>query len=163
MAGELPSILQLRYIPRFLRCRLKEAQAQQLTEGSVNIRPDWSHDGKWIYFVSHWTGRNEVWKLPSVGGTAIQLTRNGGGDPIESEDGTAIDHQVSDDNPIRRAAARAASEGRHWTAAAKPNVDGVPIWASKFVLTREGIYYMTAVPDRQVRFLTSQAARRGRF
>jgi serine/threonine protein kinase/dipeptidyl aminopeptidase/acylaminoacyl peptidase len=126
-------------------------QAQQLTDGSVNIRPSWSHDGKGIYFVSHRTGRNEVWKLPSAGGAAIQLTRNGGNNPVESEDGTAIYYHVIGNAVLGGSIWKAALDGSGETRL----VDGVLVWASNFVPTREGIYYMTAAPDdRQVRFLS---------
>ena len=49
--------------------------------------PDWSHDGKWIYFSSTRSGREEIWKMPSSGGEATQITRNSGDVPRESPDG----------------------------------------------------------------------------
>ena len=49
--------------------------------------PDWSHDGKWIYFSSTRSGREEIWKMPSNGGEAVQITRNSGDVPQESPDG----------------------------------------------------------------------------
>jgi serine/threonine protein kinase len=49
--------------------------------------PYWSHDGKWIYFSSTRSGREEIWKMPSSGGEAVQITRNSGDAPQESPDG----------------------------------------------------------------------------
>ena len=49
--------------------------------------PFWSHDGKWIYFSSTRSGREEIWKMPSSGGEAVQITRNSGDAPRESPDG----------------------------------------------------------------------------
>jgi Tol biopolymer transport system component/predicted Ser/Thr protein kinase len=49
--------------------------------------PYWSHDGKWIYFSSTRSGREEIWKMPSGGGEAVQITRNSGDTPQESPDG----------------------------------------------------------------------------
>src|SRR5439155_7459649 len=49
--------------------------------------PYWSHDGKWIYFASTRTGREEIWRMPSSGGEAIQITRASGDAPQESSDG----------------------------------------------------------------------------
>ena len=49
--------------------------------------PYWSHDGKWIYFSSTRSGREEIWKMPSSGGEAVQITRNSGDIPQESADG----------------------------------------------------------------------------
>jgi Tol biopolymer transport system component/DNA-binding winged helix-turn-helix (wHTH) protein len=52
-----------------------------------NVRPAWSHDGKWIYFASDRTGDYQIWKVPSAGGTPKRITWNGGLDPIVSPDG----------------------------------------------------------------------------
>jgi Tol biopolymer transport system component/DNA-binding winged helix-turn-helix (wHTH) protein len=60
------------------------------TDAVDNSSPDWSHDGLWIYFTSHTTGTNQVWKVPAVGGKAIQVTENGGMSPVESPDGRLI-------------------------------------------------------------------------
>ena len=49
--------------------------------------PSWSHDGKWIFFASTRSGREEIWKMPSSGGEAVQITRNSGDMPQESPDG----------------------------------------------------------------------------
>ncbi len=63
-------------------------RAMRLTTGPIKeeVAPSWSHDGKWIYFSSRQSGSYEIWKVPSEGGTAIQLTRNGGWVPSESAD-----------------------------------------------------------------------------
>jgi Tol biopolymer transport system component/DNA-binding winged helix-turn-helix (wHTH) protein len=52
-----------------------------------NVRPAWSHDGKWMYFASDRTGDYQIWRMPSAGGTPLQMTRNGGMDPVVSPDG----------------------------------------------------------------------------
>ena len=49
--------------------------------------PSWSRDGGWIYFASDRTGGWEVWKMPSTGGRALQVTRHGGFAAFESPDG----------------------------------------------------------------------------
>jgi Tol biopolymer transport system component len=46
-----------------------------------------SRDGKWLYFNSKKSGRNEIWKMPFEGGAAVQITRQGGQMGIESVDG----------------------------------------------------------------------------
>ena len=59
----------------------------RLTEDPSNeIEPRWSLDGRWIYFASDRTGRNEVWRMPAAGGAPTQITRQGGGAAIESPD-----------------------------------------------------------------------------
>ena len=55
-----------------------------------NIRPAWSHDGKWIYFASDRTGDYQIWRMPSAGGTPEKMTRNGGEDPVISPDGRRL-------------------------------------------------------------------------
>jgi Tol biopolymer transport system component/DNA-binding winged helix-turn-helix (wHTH) protein len=61
---------------------------QQLTsEEHAYGEARWSRDGKWIYVGAARTGRREVWRLPSVGGAAVQWTRNGGTAASEAVDG----------------------------------------------------------------------------
>ena len=48
------------------------------TESSEDVVPSWSNDGKWIYFASNRTGTLQIWKSPSSGGAARQVTRQGG-------------------------------------------------------------------------------------
>jgi serine/threonine protein kinase len=57
------------------------------TDPAEDKWPYWSHDGKWIYFSSTRSGREEIWKMPSNGGEAVQITRNSGDAPQESADG----------------------------------------------------------------------------
>ncbi len=52
-----------------------------------NGAPNWSRDGKWIYFYSsHEKGPLQLWKVPFEGGTPVRVTKNGGIYAIESED-----------------------------------------------------------------------------
>ncbi|PYT24912.1 MAG: hypothetical protein DMG57_27035 [Acidobacteria bacterium] len=52
--------------------------------------PNWSHDGRWIYFDSARAGEQQVFKIPANGGEAIQVTREGGFAPLESPDGKSL-------------------------------------------------------------------------
>jgi Tol biopolymer transport system component/DNA-binding winged helix-turn-helix (wHTH) protein len=52
-----------------------------------DVAPSWSRDGKWIYFASTRSGNMQVWKVPSEGGQAVQVTRLGGFEGFESRDG----------------------------------------------------------------------------
>lgn len=55
---------------------------------SDNGAPNWSRDGKWIYFYSsHEKGPLQLWKVPFQGGTPVRVTKNGGVYAAESEDG----------------------------------------------------------------------------
>jgi Tol biopolymer transport system component len=52
--------------------------------------PTWSRDGNFIYFRSVLSGRNEIWKAPSGGGEALQVTRAGAVAAWESWDGRTL-------------------------------------------------------------------------
>jgi Tol biopolymer transport system component len=50
--------------------------------------PSWSHDGKWVYFVSSGDkGESQVFKVAAGGGKPVQVTNNGGLAPLEGLDG----------------------------------------------------------------------------
>ena len=56
-----------------------------------NNLPSWSHDGKWIYFDNGEDSQQEtVWKVPSIGGHAVQLAAQEAIQPIESPDGKYV-------------------------------------------------------------------------
>jgi Tol biopolymer transport system component/DNA-binding winged helix-turn-helix (wHTH) protein len=61
------------------------------TEPFEDIVPSWSRDGQWIYFCSNRSGSQQIWKMPatepSEGGQAVQVTKQGGFDNVESPDG----------------------------------------------------------------------------
>jgi Tol biopolymer transport system component len=61
----------------------------RLTSGpSIDYTPEWSPDGKWIYFSSTASGPiPEIWKVPANGGTPQQITHGGGFQPKVSPDG----------------------------------------------------------------------------
>jgi Tol biopolymer transport system component len=61
-------------------------------EPSDDARPSWSRDGQWIYFRSDRSGSRQIWKIPSQEPyrPAVQVTRNGGFDAIDSLDGKTL-------------------------------------------------------------------------
>jgi len=62
-------------------------QPHALTDNEFdNLNPSWSHDGRWIYFTSNRTGQWQIWKMPSEGGEALQITQHGGFVGFESSD-----------------------------------------------------------------------------
>jgi len=63
-------------------------QAHRLSPpGTGDVAPSWSRDGAWIYFASTRGGNLQIWKMPSQGGAAVQITRRGGFEAFETEDG----------------------------------------------------------------------------
>jgi Tol biopolymer transport system component len=57
---------------------------------SDNLVPNWSRDGKWVYFASNRSGLWQVWKVPIQGGPAVQMTFHGGFAAYPSVDGQTI-------------------------------------------------------------------------
>jgi Tol biopolymer transport system component len=56
-------------------------------ESSHEEAPAWSRDGRWLYFSSNRSGLFEIWKVEAAGsGPAIQVSRGGGTNPVESPD-----------------------------------------------------------------------------
>jgi Tol biopolymer transport system component len=49
--------------------------------------PSWSSDGKWIYFKSHRSGSDQIWKISPEGGAPTQLTRSGASEAFAGPDG----------------------------------------------------------------------------
>ncbi len=59
--------------------------------GADNGGPNWSRDGKWIYFYSDRSGGPfQLWKIQVNGGPPVQVTKNGGVFAAESPDGRAL-------------------------------------------------------------------------
>ena len=78
---------------------LSDGRVRELTtDGLSNVRPSWSRDGKWIYFSSDRSGDPQIWKAPSRGGDAIQVTKKGGFEAFESPDGMYL-YYVQADGP----------------------------------------------------------------
>jgi Tol biopolymer transport system component/DNA-binding winged helix-turn-helix (wHTH) protein len=115
-------------------------QSRQLTFDSTNTRPSWSHDGEWIYFASWGTGRDEVWKMPAGGGIATQLSKNGGVNQVESEDGAQVYYNSGS------SLMKAAVDGSGETRLVEDTDD--------FALARDGIYYHVKPPDNNLQFLS---------
>jgi Tol biopolymer transport system component len=64
---------------------------RRLTENPAHdTAPAWSRDGNWIYFGSNRSGDFQIWKMPSTGGEAVQLTKKGGYAPLDSTDGRFV-------------------------------------------------------------------------
>jgi Tol biopolymer transport system component len=52
--------------------------------------PEWSRDGRWIYYVSDASGRSEIWRMPAEGGKSFVLTTGGAYEPREAPDGQSL-------------------------------------------------------------------------
>jgi len=59
-------------------------------DSSYDVAPSWSTDGGQIAFHSDRSGNNDIWVIPSTGGTATQVTTDTGIGPDWSPDGSQI-------------------------------------------------------------------------
>lgn len=57
---------------------------------ATEFAPTWSRDGKWIYFCSLRSGKNQLWKQAPETGQALQLTQLPFIDATESADGRTL-------------------------------------------------------------------------
>lgn len=98
--------------------------------------PSFSRDGKWIYFSSNRSGGQEpsIWKVPSSGGNAVQVTKNAGYAPQESPDGAYLYYVERVDQPS--ALWRVPVSG----GAPAKILDGVIL--ANFAVLAGGIYYI---------------------
>jgi Tol biopolymer transport system component len=103
--------------------------------------PYWSRDGRWIYFISDRSGRDEIWRMPSKGGEAVQITRNQADQEEESPDGRFL--YYSKGWPFQVSLWRMPAEGSE-EVKVLDSVHASGLWT----LGREGVYFFTP-PDKQ--------------
>ncbi len=74
------------------------------TDSSAHVVPNWSRDGRWIYFTSNKSNGEDwqLWKMPAEGGQAVQVTQHGGMAAVESSDGKFIYYAKFSDPGIWR-------------------------------------------------------------
>ncbi|MGH9870996.1 MAG: hypothetical protein ACRD9S_00745 [Pyrinomonadaceae bacterium] len=58
-----------------------------MTDGDSDIYPHCTPDGQWTVY-QHWELEQRLWKVPSDGGAAVQLTETRARRPSVSPDGT---------------------------------------------------------------------------
>jgi Tol biopolymer transport system component/DNA-binding winged helix-turn-helix (wHTH) protein len=98
-----------------------------------NGAPNWSRDGKWIYFYSgHDGGGYQLWKIPMNGGSPVRVTTNGGVYGIESKDGRFLYYAKFSECGIWKKSLESGEETR-----LPINVCNWYEWD----LTRDGIYF----------------------
>ena len=115
--------------------------AKVVREEANDIIPSFSRDGKWIYFASERSGRNEIYRVPSEGGEAIRVTDKGGFVAFESIDGESVYYvkPVGRCNPFFVRSLRGGPE--------RQVADSVCVRG--FVVTERGVYYISGDPARR--------------
>lgn len=114
---------------------LEGGSVRRLTYGPSNkSRPGWSVDGDWIYFASESekTGESQVWKIPSKGGSAVQVTRKGGFEAEEGPDGKFVYYAKRGSKGIWRVPAWGGEETQFLDKGAE----------AQWFLARTGIYLL---------------------
>jgi serine/threonine protein kinase/Tol biopolymer transport system component len=106
---------------------------------SFHMSPNFSRDGKWMYFNSGRAGQRDIWKVPASGGPATRVTQHGGWLAQESADGKWLYYTKS----VRVGVLwRMPLEGGN----EEPVVEAVAN-ALAFTVAERGVYYLTAKPD----------------
>jgi len=108
-----------------------------------NGAPNWSRDGKWIYFYSsHEKGPFQLWKVPFEGGVPVRVTKNGGVYAIESDDGRFLYFSKLGQPGIWKMSLIDGKEEQ-----ILDHLDGFswPNWA----LSSSGIYFIHSAPGEQ--------------
>jgi serine/threonine protein kinase len=90
----------------------------------------WSADSQWIYYTSNRSGRFEVWKVSSGGGTPVQFSKNGGFGPTASVDGRYVYYAKGSE--LWRSPGDSGVESRV--------LESLSDW-SRFAVTDEGVYF----------------------
>ena len=101
-----------------------------------------SRDGKWIYFDLQRSGHSQIWKLPADPNArdkkAVQVTRNGGYNAIESPDGKYLYYLKSGETSNTGRLMKAPVEGGEET-------EVLPsVYLNDFAVADEGIYFIPA-------------------
>jgi hypothetical protein len=101
--------------------------------------PTWSHDGKWIYFVSGGEGNNRIFRVPSQGGQPVAISSSRGYLPKESLDGRYV-YFASGESPATLLMASLNPIGT------ESRVEGIPAlsFVANWTLTRGGVYFYPA-------------------
>jgi Tol biopolymer transport system component/DNA-binding winged helix-turn-helix (wHTH) protein len=121
---------------------------RQITTDSGNeAAPNYSRDGRWLYFASDRGGGSwNIWKMPAQGGPASQVTRNGGFFASESPDGQYLYYSKLDAPGLWRLPLSGGSEEKVIDFPA-------PGFFGYWTLGANGIYYVDeAAPRARIRF-----------
>jgi len=106
--------------------------------GADNGGPNWSRDGKWIYFYSdRGGGLFQLWKVPANGGSPVQVTKNGGVFAAESADGRFLYYSKFEAQGIWRMPLNGGEEAHVLD---QPGT-GFDAWFN-WALARNGIYFL---------------------
>jgi Tol biopolymer transport system component/DNA-binding winged helix-turn-helix (wHTH) protein len=110
------------------------------TESSDDSVPNWSNDGKYIYFASDRGGDQQIWKMRAEGGPAVQVTKQGGFQAFESTDGKYLYYSKGPGPGVWRLPTEGGQE------VLLLNQSGAGCWG-EWALADEGIYFINGKWD----------------
>ena len=119
-----------------------ERKPRKLVTNITNVmRPHWSSDGKWIYFISSGSGRAGVYRCPATGGDAVLFAKDPHAiNPRESLDGKTLYFASNHDKSTLKKVALPAQPDTESMVDGMPRIREAELWT----LSRAGIYF---VPD----------------
>ena len=127
-----------------------ERKPRKLVTNITNaIRPHWSRDGKWIYFISNGSGRMGVYRCPAAGGDAVLFAKDPQAiNPRESLDGKTLYFASNHDKSTLKKVALPAQPDTESKVDGMPRIRESELWT----LSRAGIYFVPADAPRSVRY-----------
>ena len=127
-----------------------ERKPKKLVTNISNItRPNWSRDGKWIYFSSLEPGRTGVYRCPAFGGDAGLLSKGTVViNPRESFDGKTVYFASNHDKSTLKQVALPARPDTESKVDGMPRIRAAELWT----LSRAGIYFVPDEAPRSLRY-----------
>ena len=120
-----------------------------VTNVSNMTRPNWSRDGKWIYFSSSEPGRAGVYRCPASGGDAVLLSKGTVViNPRESFDGRTVYFASNHDKSTLKQFALPAQPDTESNMDGMPRIRAAELWT----LSRAGIYFVPDDAPRSLRY-----------
>jgi len=114
--------------------------------GADNLGPNWSRDGKSIYFYSDQGGGPfQIWKVQLHGGPPVKVTRNGGAFAAESVDGRFLYYSKYSVPGIWKMPLQGGEESRVLDQPYRePTIPSGAGWLAwwDWALARDGIYFL---------------------
>jgi Tol biopolymer transport system component len=120
------------------------------TDPASDILPCWSRDGVWIYFCSDRGGTKQIFKMPSKGGPAVQLTQKGGFEAVEAPDGKTLYYSKENTDGLWTVPSAGGEE------LPVPELAEAGYWRS-WTMTSDGVYFVArtgAAPPRPLKFFS---------
>jgi tricorn protease-like protein len=110
--------------------------------------PYWSHDGKWLYFVSGTADKSDsrIFRCPSSGGDAVAISTGTGVFPVESRDGDTLYFAHDTGRTIYAASVRGPANQS--ILGDMPAIGGRSLWT----VVPNGIYFVPATDDSALHY-----------